>query len=261
MKLLFIIAITCSIRKSLSYPITETRSNILRLLDDPSFQSFQLRNRSVYCGINVVSNEFVKCVLEDVTLLQTCGFGTIAKVVLHDDSLNVRRQVHQTWIRSKGSTNALNTFVGNIEARSSLIGFIESLKSVLENDLRGLLPSHLVELSYLSYQPGSFYKKHLDVILNQGTSSTSERSISFLLYLGDPTDDTEWNCAVDGGALRIFDKNHARWTEGFVIGDDSVDIQPKPGTLLLFDSKSVLHEVLSTHRSRVCVVGWFGALC
>lgn len=52
--------------------------------------------------------------------------------------------------------------------------------------------------------------------------------------------------AVDGGALRIFSPE-----ESFV------DISPSRGTLVVFRSDSVPHEVLESHRARLAVVGWF----
>ena len=40
------------------------------------------------------------------------------------------------------------------------------------------------------------------------------------------------------------------------------DIAPQAGTVVLFDSATVPHEVLATkNRNRVCVVGWFGTYC
>ena len=67
------------------------------------------------------------------------------------------------------------------------------------------------------------------------------RSISLLLYLTPP----DWRTEVDGGALRVHRQNAA-----------PLDVEPHAGTLVLFDSASVPHEVLPTRRERTVVVGW-----
>ena len=57
--------------------------------------------------------------------------------------------------------------------------------------------------------------------------------------------------ASDGGMLRVFDS----------AGGERVreDLPPESGSLVLFDSKRVSHEVLPTRRQRACLVGWFRA--
>ena len=75
-----------------------------------------------------------------------------------------------------------------------------------------------------------------------------------------PGDDRPWDVKVDGGALRIYTSEEETSTRG-ALAQDSFDIAPTPGTMLLFDSAVVPHEVLETHRNRLCVVGWFGATC
>ena len=70
------------------------------------------------------------------------------------------------------------------------------------------------------------------------------RSVSLLLYLNDET----WDAKKDGGVLRAIIK-----------GGKTKEVVPKGGTLVLFDSKTVEHEVLATNRERLAVVGWFHA--
>ena len=64
-------------------------------------------------------------------------------------------------------------------------------------------------------------------------------------------------------ANKIHDDEFARATGGSVYsnanGDVWSDITPAPGTLVLFDSCTVPHEVVATKRSRVCIVGWLGS--
>jgi hypothetical protein len=140
------------------------------------------------------------------------------------------------------------------------------------------LSSGGVELSYVLYQPGAYYLRHVD------QSSGGSRVISFIVYLGDPTttttdDDNEnnesagmdsrpWDCVTDGGALRVYGSAVAACTANTVMcsrdedgnGDDYgyyADITPTAGTLVIFDSATVKHEVMTTYRQRAAVVGWF----
>ena len=120
-----------------------------------------------------------------------------------------------------------------------------------------LLPNHLTELSYLSYSPGAFYRQHIDCIA--GKDRKYRRCVSLLLYLGDPDEEhhRDWDSDRDGGVLRIYHHDYSNNTSS-VAQHSFTDVPPNPGTLVLFDSAVIPHEVLETHRSRVCVVGWFG---
>ena len=51
----------------------------------------------------------------------------------------------------------------------------------------------------------------------------------------------------DGGALRV----HSDGTY--------YEILPDAGSLVLFDSMAVEHEVRPTRRERTCLIGWFHA--
>ena len=67
------------------------------------------------------------------------------------------------------------------------------------------------------------------------------RSLSLLLYL-TPDD---WDPVADGGHLRI---HHPR--------GGGIDVPPMPGSLVIFDSASAVHEVLVTRRERTVIAGW-----
>ena len=122
-------------------------------------------------------------------------------------------------------------------AVQDLVREVDELRSALATaSRRALLDS--AELQLLWYPPGGHYAKHVDV----GAATRHLpvcRSISLLIYL-TPDD---W-CAADGGQLRVHR------------GSSWHDIESAPGSLVLFDSASVLHEVLPTRRERLCLVGW-----
>ncbi len=88
------------------------------------------------------------------------------------------------------------------------------------------------------YPPGASYKKHLDRFQNAG-----HRVISTILYLNE-----DW-AAEDGGQLRLYDGPEEE--AGYQ------DVLSAGGTLALFLSGSVYHEVLPATRERVSLTGWF----
>lgn len=224
----------------------------------------------------------------DAVGLKKAGFGATAGVVTKSAN-HIRAKVHQIWLQhpdsssSSSSSCSIRTFVGDVDGRKSLFRFIENLRHELttvpttevnevesDSPSRFSLPPDLVELSYLIYDAnGAYYTKHIDAPKKQQQRC---RAVSFLLYLGsDDGSDAEWNCGTDGGALRIHGEQYARHVPadgGAVVdragsyGDDEAvyyaDITPLPGTMVLFESTAVLHEVMPTNRGRVCIVGWFG---
>lgn len=158
---------------------------------------------------------------------------------------------------------------GPSDARDDLLDLMADLRDLLQMDL-GIRLSEAMELQYLRYPGGSekkkkksgFYGRHFDS--SPEDKSTCRRKISLLLYLNDET----WDVEKDGGVLRAYlsqqshqsntTKKRKRDSDGLDEGRDSIqDIVPRGGTLVLFDSASVEHEVLPTHRERWAVVGWF----
>ena len=123
---------------------------------------------------------------------------------------------------------------------------IDSLrKELMRTANRPLIES--AELQLLRYQTGGRYARHVDDGLGTAFRPV-RRSVSFLLYL-TPDD---WDVSRDGGVLRIhpFGKDDAH-------SESVVDVAPNAGTLVLFDSATVPHEVMPTQSPRTAIVGWF----
>ena len=109
------------------------------------------------------------------------------------------------------------------------------------------LDSSLSELLYAYYPKGGFYRRHVDAVPN---SASVLRVYSLLLYLN-----SNWK-QVDGGQLRIhLDSGGDYLPEGET--ERFIDINPKGGTLVIFKSDQVPHEVLDTEAERGAIVGWF----
>jgi SM-20-related protein len=122
-----------------------------------------------------------------------------------------------------------------------------------------------MELLYARYPIGGFYLRHMDshhVDTPRMADNQTERILSFILYLpkleaGDMA--MEYNQERDGGLLRLWPAVGGRRNEILEDGEegDEIDIQPKPGTLVLFLSQGLPHQVLETLCVRRSVIGWF----
>ncbi|HLZ97239.1 MAG TPA: 2OG-Fe(II) oxygenase [Steroidobacteraceae bacterium] len=91
-----------------------------------------------------------------------------------------------------------------------------------------------LELHYAWYAPGTGYARHVDQ-----PQRRNERKVSLVLYLNEA-----WTPGA-GGELRIFD------------GEEARDIEPIGGRLVCFLTEGREHAVLTTHRDRLSITGWF----
>ena len=124
-----------------------------------------------------------------------------------------------------------------LAGRTCLLSFVEELRMQIER-VAGIDLDAPVELKYAHYPCGGRYQRHVDG-MNLGNVA---REYSFLLYLNE-----EWSPS-DGGHLRVFD----------VGGEPGHrDIAPAAGTLVVFKSDVVPHEVRPTTARRLAIVGWF----
>lgn len=89
------------------------------------------------------------------------------------------------------------------------------------------------EAHYARYQQGDFYQKHLDAFIGR-----SNRVLSSVGYL---------NTVPQGGELVLYNEQ-----EQFL-----AKIQPKAGTLVVFESCRFPHEVLPAVETRYSIAGWF----
>ena len=108
------------------------------------------------------------------------------------------------------------------------------------DDLRGQLNQALYlgledyEGHFALYPPGTFYQKHLDRFRDD-----DRRAVSAVFYLN-----SDW-LPEQGGALRLY-----------LADGRELDVLPEAGTLVLFLSADLLHEVLPATRERLSLTGW-----
>jgi SM-20-related protein len=95
------------------------------------------------------------------------------------------------------------------------------------------LPVSGSEFHWAVYPPGTFYRRHVDRFRGR-----HNRLLSAVVYLN-----RGW-VPGDGGELRLW------------LGEDTVDVEPLGGRLVLFRSDTVPHEVLETRVERWSLTGW-----
>ncbi len=117
-------------------------------------------------------------------------------------------------------------------AHSTYSASMEALRHTLNRTL--LLGLDSYETHYALYPPGAGYRKHLDRFKDNPL-----RTVSVVLYLN-----SQWKPG-DGGELRLH------------LPQGPVDVPPLAGTLAVFMSDSIVHEVLPANRDRASLVGWF----
>lgn len=117
-------------------------------------------------------------------------------------------------------------------ASARLLAAFEALR--VDMDRRLLLGLREVEAHFAHYPPGAGYSRHRDRF-----RSDDARVLSLVVYLNaDWPDDA-------GGALRLH------------LPEGPHDIAPRLGTVAIFLSDSVEHEVLPANRARFSVAAWF----
>ncbi len=122
---------------------------------------------------------------------------------------------------------------GETQACDRYLAVMDSLRLDLNRGL--FLGLEDFECHFALYPPGAFYRRHLDRFRDD-----DRRTVSTVLYLNEA-----WQPG-DGGELRLF------------LGEqDVLDVAPVAGSLVVFLSGEVPHEVLATQRERLSLTGWF----
>lgn len=88
------------------------------------------------------------------------------------------------------------------------------------------------------YAPGDFYRRHLDAFRGR-----SNRRVSLVAYLN-----RGW-LPDQGGELVMYAAEHDP--------EPRLKVTPELGTMVLFLSEEIPHEVLAASRDRYSVAGWF----
>lgn len=114
----------------------------------------------------------------------------------------------------------------------SWLDWTENLRQTINQTLfMGLFS---FESHFAHYPPGGFYRKHVDAFKGE-----KNRVLSVVAYLN-----SSW-LPEEGGELVLY------------TSDTSINVTPLMGTVAVFLSEDVPHEVLKTNRDRYSIAGWF----
>ena len=152
-------------------------------------------------------------------------------------------------------------------ALGQLVSYLKSLAhSLVELGYPGTLtvPASVMLACYDG--EGAFYKPHMD------SAGSDPRRLTAIVYLVQP----DWDARphADGGQLKWWlvpeegrafkaDVAAAGPAAAFRGGQDSEaagakqTLDPRAGRLVLFDARTVMHEVLPTHRKRFALTLWY----
>jgi len=123
---------------------------------------------------------------------------------------------------------------GSTPAQARLLAHFESIRRQVNSSLwLGLFE---MEAHFALYPPGAGYQRHLDAF-----QQDNPRRLSAVLYLN-----SAWPEAA-GGELVIYSSSE----------QEQCRVRPEGGTLVLFLSQQILHEVLPAREWRASIAGWF----
>lgn len=117
--------------------------------------------------------------------------------------------------------------------QSTFLLVMESLRSAMNRRL--FLGLFEFECHFALYAPGRFYQKHMDSF-----KGSTNRLLTTVTYLNK-----DWQIS-DGGMLVLYPPK-----------SKPVSISPEAGSLVIFLSEEIPHEVEVTTRERVSIAGWF----
>ena len=118
----------------------------------------------------------------------------------------------------------------------------------------------LLQLAYYGAD-GAAYPRHADNDASlAGTPEYTQgppglrvcdREVTALLYLN--ASGGAWEPERDGGLLRLWEPG----TNAAANAPPALELAPEPGRLVLFDSRTVEHEVAPAYRERWALSAWF----
>lgn len=156
------------------------------------------------------------------------GFGTDTDFkkagIGNKQSLQIQEAIrgdYIKWLDRRESPEAVRVYLQRLEE------LIQYLNRALFLSLKDF------EVHMTVYPVGSFYKRHLDQF-----KKDDHRKLSVILYLNNQWDEQH------GGQLRMY------------LPDQTKDILPLAGRLVIFRSDEIEHEVLPATRERLSITGW-----
>eukprot|EP01126_Amoeba_proteus_P019874 TRINITY_DN2034_c0_g1_i5.p1 TRINITY_DN2034_c0_g1~~TRINITY_DN2034_c0_g1_i5.p1 ORF type:complete len:162 (-),score=28.05 TRINITY_DN2034_c0_g1_i5:403-888(-) len=146
------------------------------------------------------------------------------------------RSDHILWLNSLFDTSFDD--LPDVDTLRELVRNLDRVRLELNEDVN--FDCHQTQTQLTCYPgEGARYVRHLDSNKNSG----GQRRLTLLYYLN-----LDWK-AGDGGELRIFEKDE----DGI---EKFVDVKPTGDTFLVFQSRTIEHEVLGTNVDRYAITLW-----
>ncbi|WP_025762019.1 2OG-Fe(II) oxygenase [Dyadobacter tibetensis] len=156
--------------------------------------------------------------LREENRLRDAGVGSNARLV--EDKKRRRDKIF--WLDRKHENPHENDFLDLVD------DYVSFLNRTCYAGIAGY------EFHYALYEPGAFYKRHLDQF-----KDNKRRAYTMITYLNE-----DW--AEDhGGQLCVYH------------GEKEQHIAPTNGKCVFFKSSELEHEVLVSHQPRLSITGWF----
>lgn len=189
----------------------------------------ELADRLIERGWHVIKDYFdpnlIKDLLNDLEQFHSDGALTPAGVGRGGDfklDENIRGDITRWLTRST-------------EAQIRYLDQMETLRCAMNRLL--FLGLFDYESHFAIYEPGAYYRKHKDSF-----RGAAGRILTTVTYLNETWQDQ------DGGFLIIYNDSN---------GQEEARIAPLAGTLVVFLSEEIPHEVATAYRLRQSVAGWF----
>ena len=199
--------------------------------DDPQFSDIaeQLAHRGFYIrpqGLPATVADDLAC---RYTSLAPDAFREAATGRGQDAGLNqFVRQSEIAWIEDESASASASD-------NSPWITWTRGLQTALNQQL--FLGLFSFESHFTRYPEGGFYRRHLDAFRGE-----RNRVVSIVTYLN-----SGW-LPEQGGELVIYPPDGH---------ESTLSVSPEAGTLVVFLSEDIPHEVRPCTRTRIAVSGWF----
>jgi SM-20-related protein len=132
-------------------------------------------------------------------------------------------------------TDSIQWLDNQYSAEAAYLAWMEQLRLGLNRRL--FLGLFDYEAHFAVYEPGAYYRKHLDAF--QGNTN---RVLTTVFYLNP-----DW-LPEEGGELLVYS------ADGSTVINT---VMPQFGTMVIFLSEQFPHEVIAAQRRRYSIAGWF----
>lgn len=184
-----------------------------------------LRERGWWVGDEAMDGDLVNALLESLTRLRSAEALHHAGVG-REGHFRVEKNIRGDRIHWLNRQDA---------AQARYLDQMEALRLMLNSAL--FLGLFEFEAHFAHYPPGAFYRRHLDSFVG-----AANRVLSTVSYLN-----TDWQPG-DGGELLLY---------GQASDEVVARVKPRVGTLAIFLSEEIPHEVLPARRDRYSIAGWY----